>query len=1025
MTIPDSSSPPEFHASELAQLARDPNTKAADFLICAHSNPVQITQHVPPNWKYGANSPRRRMSLATSTRAGNEVTEDALTPLHLFLGNCCDLTDDFFRKLHKLDGGCLTRATSFGRTPIHWLLKSNRNFDINILIDLYALDAYALFRKDGRRNTPLNLYFIQGGKLGLAEDKIVQLLLRSGSWWGVAAIVNCTAAYRQSASLTGEWRILVTGTPYQIQGFAEKIMQEPTEADMASKLKLLMIIVPIRDPSQYGLSASQGLRLIARVFITVAEVYSSGNHPEFEANKHVWMGAFVDVCLAMIMDDGMLKGMLNDSPHSSAVEALASTEFMSTILHYKFTGGPILVFGFEFALFLALFILSVWQFSARSPDIIALIIGILITAYFTTHSLYKMIWTRAFELKKNHEGDDSDAKERWTDGVKRLEKMRKALRAMEAPRKLEGASSNGSDQLLQSQKANRKKKEIGNIFLIGDGASERIGHFLTVYCFMSAAWRRNAFNVVDFLANIFTLTSLSTLLVYASIVLASGDGSARDLVSERDKMVQVGTACLLSARCIGFLKGTTINFATFIIMLQEIFVDIQTFVVFMFFIVCMFATMYHLLLANNHFDWEDDAAEGWDDWGSAVWKVWGYSLGEVDSGAYPTGDSYWIFATFSLVMIIIMMNILIAIVSDSYSDAIKRSGQLFWRARLDLISEYEPLLPKVENGKLDGDDTDDEDDQVEDQEQLAAKGLAVPKAERSFRVLEWQEGVLATGLICGIVLFELLYIGSLNDEGTFSTRFFWGLGVSAFFLVELSLRVFFWWRCYDHSTRHRVGGFLTNPFRLIDVLLVAGDLIVVIIIVTLAGSSGGSSGQTKATVKLARFVRLARSARWARGAKVLRSCRFIARLMERYRRLAQPTRRSLLSFLVDQFAGLEEKSSWAGRTNDPTEIMKRDLDYSTASVLDRVADACQRIDNVDRDNTTIKVQLEALTEILATKFPDASFEKVPKQTGNSSESSGVSLPSTAAPTESFPKRGASRWAAAKRSQKEGSETVAT
>ena len=58
---------------------------------------------------------------------------------------------------------------------------------------------------------------------------------------------------------------------------------------------------------------------------------------------------------------------------------------------------------------------------------------------------------------------------------------------MEAPRKLEGASSNGSDQLLQSQKANRKKKEIGNIFLIGDGASERIGHFLTVYCFMSAS----------------------------------------------------------------------------------------------------------------------------------------------------------------------------------------------------------------------------------------------------------------------------------------------------------------------------------------------------------------------------------------------------------------------------------------------------------------------------------------------------------------------------------------------------------
>jgi hypothetical protein len=67
--------------------------------------------------------------------------------------------------------------------------------------------------------------------------------------------------------------------------------------------------------------------------------------------------------------------------------------------------------------------------------------------------------------------------------------------------------------------------------------------------------------------------------------------------------------------------------------------------------------------------------------------VWTYSLGEFDDTAFQTDFAGVLFTLLMLVVVIVMMNILIAIVSDSYTDAMKRSAPLFWRARVDLIAE--------------------------------------------------------------------------------------------------------------------------------------------------------------------------------------------------------------------------------------------------------------------------------------------------------------------------------------------------
>jgi len=85
----------------------------------------------------------------------------------------------------------------------------------------------------------------------------------------------------------------------------------------------------------------------------------------------------------------------------------------------------------------------------------------------------------------------------------------------------------------------------------------------------------------------------------------------------------------------------------------------------------------------------------------------------------------------------------IAIVSDSFASAMSRSEPLFLRARVDLIAEYEPLLPKLqeEEGATVG---------VPElmEAELETKGLKQPNSCQ-YAYLQIQEGFIATGSFAG------------------------------------------------------------------------------------------------------------------------------------------------------------------------------------------------------------------------------------------------------------------------------------
>ena len=67
------------------------------------------------------------------------------------------------------------------------------------------------------------------------------------------------------------------------------------------------------------------------------------------------------------------------------------------------------------------------------------------------------------------------------------------------------------------------------------------------------------------------------------------------------------------------------------------------------------------------------------------------------------------------------------------------------------------------------------------------------------------------GIVCGVVLFELLYIGNMPDSesgNSYDKKFLYGLAVSLFFLLEILIRFCNWRASYCAASRTVVGGFL-------------------------------------------------------------------------------------------------------------------------------------------------------------------------------------------------------------------------
>jgi hypothetical protein len=96
-----------------------------------------------------------------------------------------------------------------------------------------------------------------------------------------------------------------------------------------------------------------------------------------------------------------------------------------------------------------------------------------------------------------------------------------------------------------------------------------------------------------------------------------GDDGGAEGVRRAQLSLHAACVVLLWIKLLGYLKGTSMKMATFVLMLQEIIHNIDSFLFVLALVIVMFSMLYHLMLRND--PGADD--DGWREFDSSVGRV--------------------------------------------------------------------------------------------------------------------------------------------------------------------------------------------------------------------------------------------------------------------------------------------------------------------------------------------------------------------------------------------------------------------
>ena len=198
-------------------------------------------------------------------------------------------------------------------------------------------------------------------------------------------------------------------------------------------------------------------------------------------------------------------------------------------------------------------------------------------------------------------------------------------------------------------------------------------------------------NVID------SLSSISVLAVTLYFFIA-GPGWVYNYLAS------VSGICMW-LKFLGLIKAISPQIATFVLMLTTIFRDMRSFMAVLGFVMLGFGQAIFMLIAGNDngaydCEYDDEVVCGIGEYEtieneskfatvtSTLQTLYMMMLGDFNPEHF-NGD-YLPLALgflFMFIVVIIMLNVLIAIVSDSYDAAMSKSDELFWRAKFELITE--------------------------------------------------------------------------------------------------------------------------------------------------------------------------------------------------------------------------------------------------------------------------------------------------------------------------------------------------
>ncbi|GMH99966.1 hypothetical protein TrVE_jg4698 [Triparma verrucosa] len=138
-------------------------------------------------------------------------------------------------------------------------------------------------------------------------------------------------------------------------------------------------------------------------------------------------------------------------------------------------------------------------------------------------------------------------------------------------------------------------------------------------------------------------------------------------------------------KVLGFAKAFSQQIATFVLMLSTIFRDLFSFMAVLAIILVMFGHAFYLVLSDNKASDGDEI--DFTNISGTAWSLYLMILGSFEFSDFSGVWGQGLFICYSFLVVIILLNVLIAIVSDSYDAVLVTSTELFWRSRLELVAE--------------------------------------------------------------------------------------------------------------------------------------------------------------------------------------------------------------------------------------------------------------------------------------------------------------------------------------------------
>ena len=207
---------------------------------------------------------------------------------------------------------------------------------------------------------------------------------------------------------------------------------------------------------------------------------------------------------------------------------------------------------------------------------------------------------------------------------------------------------------------------------------------------LSRAYRGSIWNWVDLMAYGGLWANIVSLACFRG-------QRARD--DARHGELVVFTTMLLWVKLLGFAKDVNLEFASFVLMLIQVGRDISKFMLVFLIFMLLFGHALHLRPGarnSDQYGFHDDGAPStFSSFGKTMQAMALLGvMGGFDSDSHLQTADLTILSLAAFMLIVVMLNVLIAIVSDSYTSAMAKSYQLYTDARYEILTDRIAIFGK-------------------------------------------------------------------------------------------------------------------------------------------------------------------------------------------------------------------------------------------------------------------------------------------------------------------------------------------